>query len=277
MRKSKTSFVCVLLLTSLAAIGARAETPIEDPENPRLARIPAKDESVYVTQARAYSKRGHVELTPFVATPINNRWIAAVTPMLALTIHLRENIGLELIGGYQFNRYSAAQGEIQDREGASPLDAELKWMEWFVGADLQWAPFYGKLRLIPGVLGDYDLYFLAGFGVAGTRAPCEHSRVYVAGVGVDGSGVGVQGISGVCPDDPGAATLPAGTRFSGQFGAGVRIFFTHWLGVRLEFRDIVYSESVSRVDIGADGKKVEDLSTDIRHNVMFMFGFSLLI
>jgi len=251
---------------------------IASDETPPVARVPAADESVYVVQERAYSKRGHVELTAFVSTPVNSRWVQAIAPMFGLTYHIRENIGIELLGVYQFNRYSSAQLEVNDNEGASPLDAELKWMEWFAGAAFQWAPFYGKIKL-GGLLGDFDVYITAGFGIAGTRTGCEPKRVYRNGEGVDGTGVGVQGISEQCPDDPATATLPGGLKFAGQVGGGFRIFFSRYFGMRVEVRDIVYSEYVLRkvANPRSPMQPDDEVSTDIRHNVMFMLGLSLLI
>jgi outer membrane beta-barrel protein len=246
-----------------------------DPDNPPVTRVPAHDESVYVVEHREFTKRGHLEITAFVGTTVNDRWILSAAPMLSLTYHIRENIAIEAIGMYQFNRYSSAFFEVQD--AGSPADAELKWMEWFAGADVQWAPLYGKLRLVPGVLSTYDVYIAVGFGVAGTRSPCDAGRSYVGGNGVDGTGFGVMGISGNCPDDQTQATLPAGMRFAGQFGAGFRMMFSRYFGIRFEFRDIAYAELVDRFNQMPGNVKQEEVSTDIRHNVMLMLGLSLLL
>lgn len=264
----------MLLLLPLALLTAR---PAFAEDDPPLAKKLAADESVYVVQKRAYSKRAHLEVTPIFSSTLNNKFVSGVAPMLAMTYHLRENIGIELIGGYAFSRFTDATNEIKAKEALEAPDAERKWIEYFVGADIQWAPLYGKLRLVPGWLGDFDLYVLAGFGLAGTRAPCAPSAEYrqdKTGRVTDGSGV--QGVSGTCPVAPEDATLPHDMKLAGHFGGGFRIFFTRWLGVRLELRDIIYSESVTSVIVNASGRS-DEVSTDVRNNVFLLLGLSFLI
>lgn len=246
-----------------------------------LARVPAKDESIYVTQKRAYSKKGHLEFTPIFGAVLNTRFVSTIGVYGALAYHFKENFALEVMGGYSgvpFSRYTEATIEIREKENLEAPDADRKWMDWFIGADVQWSPFYGKLRLIPGVLGVFDVYVLAGMGVVGTRAPCLPNASYLAnGQGEEPGGQGVQGITGTCPADPSIAALPAGVKFAGQFGGGVRLFFARWFGVRFEVRDIIYSESVTRVEITAGNGRSETVSTDIRNNVLFIVGLSFLI
>ena len=245
-----------------------------------LARVPAKDESIYVTQKRAFSKRGHLEFTPIFGAVINTRFVSTLGLYGALAYHFKENFALEVMGGYSgvpFTRYTEATIEIREKENLEAPDADRKWMDWFVGADVQWSPFYGKLRLIPGLLATFDIYVLAGLGVVGTRAPCLPNASYLAnGQGEEPSGQGVQGITGTCPADPAVAALPAGIKFAGQFGGGARVFFARWFGIRVEIRDIIYSENVTRVEVTSGGRN-EVISTDIRNNVLLIVGLSFLI
>lgn len=262
------------------AVKPVVDKPLEAGE-PSLARVPAPDESIYVAQKRAYSKRGHFELTPIFGATINNRYTSTMGIMLGATYHLRENFGIELIGGYTgsgLSSFTEATNEIRDRASLEGPTAERKWMQYFVGLDAQFAPFYGKLRMIPGILGDYDLYLAVGFGLVGTETPCANGREYSSdGRGLVENGLGVQGVRGLCPASPAKAVLPADMRFAGTFGAGFRIFFLSWLGVRLEVRDIVYSELVNELKPTNGGQQQQEISTFIRHQMFFLFGVSFLL
>ncbi len=257
-----------------------AKTDAVSTEGIKLARVPAADESIYVTQLRAFSKKGHLEITPIFGAVLNTRFVSTIGLYGGITYHFKENFALEAFGGYSgppFSRYTEATVEINTKENLEAPNADRKWMDWFAGVDVQWSPFYGKLRLIPGVLATFDVYLLGGFGLVGTRAPCSPNATYLNnGQGEEPSGNGVQGITGTCPADPVNAALPAGVKFAGQFGAGARVFFARWFGVRLEIRDIIYSENVTEVQVRATGRE-ESVSTDIRNNVMLIVGLSFLI
>jgi outer membrane beta-barrel protein len=270
--------VALLTVASLAAFAPQVARA--DEEEFQLARVPSDDESIYVTQKRAYSKKGHVEFTPIFGAVLNTRFVSTMGLYGALTYHVKENFAIEAIGGYSgvpFSRFTEATIEIREKESLEAPAVDRKWMDWFVGLDAQWSPFYGKLRLIPGVLGVFDVYVLAGFGIVGTRAPCTPNATYNGQGDVDQGGTGVQGITGTCapPERADVAALPAGIRFAGQFGGGVRLFFANWFGVRLEIRDIIYSESVTEISRTAAGTS-EMVSTDIRNNVLFIVGLSFL-
>jgi len=240
----------------------------------QVMRVPFDDESIYVLQQRAYTKKGHLEFTPMFTTLLNSRFVQSFGLFGSLTYHFKESFALEVIGGYSgkpLTRYSDTTIELGDRAGVEPLPPDKVFMEWFAGGDLQWAPFYGKLRMIPGVLGDFDLYVLAGFGVVGTQAPCIAKGNY-NGSGLEADGRDVQGITGTCSSNPAEASLRFDTRFAAQFGGGFRIFFAKWFGARIEVRNIVYSILVNRKQLAGP-----EVFTDIRNNVMFIFGISFLI
>lgn len=268
----RLALVVTFLATAASTAAVSRTASADEPEN--TARVPFSDESIYVAEKRPYTKRGHLEITPTFGATLNNRYESGIAGILGVTYHIRENVGIEVIGGYTFSRYTDAVEEILQKESKQPPNAELKWMQWFVGADVQWAPLYGKLRLIPGILGDFDFYLAAGFAAVGTQNPCKPLTAYkVEKTGTVTDGSGVQGISGICPDAPNNV-LPADIRFAGNFGGGFRIFFTNYLGVRVEIRDLVYSDVVNSLGPNA---QTQEITTTIRHNVFALFGLSLLL
>jgi outer membrane beta-barrel protein len=269
----RVALVLGFLASAPAMMGMAGTSTAWADEAPNTARVPFSDESIYVAEKRPYTKRGHLELTPTFGVTLNNRYESAIAGILGVTYHIRENVGIEVIGGYAASRYTDAVEEILTKESKQPPNAELKWMNGFVGGDVQWAPFYGKLRLIPGILGDFDFYIAVGFAAVWTSNPCKPQQTYKAGgTGLVADGTGVQGISGICPDSPNNV-LPADVRFAGNFGAGFRIFFTNYLGVRLEIRDLVYSDVVDSLPTPTS----QEVTTTIRHNVFLLMGLSFLI
>ncbi len=276
------SLVLPLLIAAespASAPASQAPTAVKSPEGFEIVRVPGADESIYVTQRRAYTKRSHLEFTPMFTALLNNRFVSSMGLWGSLVYHFREGLALEAIGGYSgrpFTRYSDATLELlADPISSEPLPPDKVFVEWFAGLDLQWAPFYGKLRLIPGILGDYDLYVLGGFGVVGTQAPCLIEGVY-NGMGM-ANGRDVQGITGTCSSNQTYASLRYDLRFAGHFGGGFRIFFTRWFGARIEVRDLIYSILINSVKADPITGTRTEVTTDIRNNIQFVFGLSFLI
>jgi outer membrane beta-barrel protein len=257
-----------------AALATAAPRKVVSPEGYELERVPAADESIYVLQKRAYTKRNHLEITPMFTALTNSRFVQSFGVWGSLAYHFRESLALEVVGGYSgkpLTRYTDTTVELGQLADVEPLPFDKVFLEWFVGADIQFAPIYGKLRLIPGILGDYDLYVFGGGGVVGTQAPCIPRGNYT-GAGLDTDGRDVQGISGQCSADPAQASLKFDLRPAAHFGGGFRIFFTKWFGARIELRDIIYSVLVTRKTMTGT-----EVWTDIRNNLLFVFGLSFLI
>jgi len=225
------------------------------------AKKKAVDESIYVVQRRAYSKSGKFELTPIFFTSLNNKFVGHFGPAVAAVYHVRENFGIELVSsipGATIGFYSALVDEVYNQESLTPEVVDLKQLSYFGGADMQFSALYGKVDLY-GLLVDYDFYVTAGFGVAGTKETCIAKKEEECSSETDPStGRGMR-----TPLDSNDQW-----KLAGQLGGGARFFFSDMLGLRLEIRDLVYS------DRAADAGLV---STDTRSNVLFMLGLSVLL
>lgn len=227
------------------------------------AQAADKDESIYVVQERAYSKRGKFEITPIFMAKINTKYTGNIGGALSLAYHLRENFALELAGGLGHNYYSNTIEEIYRFEDLTPQMADLKQMKWFTTLGFQWSPFYGKLRLVPGHLGDFDFYVGAGMGIAETKEPCGTSSGDGTCKLIDENNPNRFGFGLRAP------TLTSDRfKLAGNFSVGIRIFFKEWLGVRLELRDIVYADKVDN-----NG----ETTSNITNNLAVFLGLSFLL
>jgi hypothetical protein len=127
------------------------------------------DESIYVVQQRAYSKKGRFELTPFFLTGLNPKFVGYLGGGLSAAYHLRENFTIEValslpkIGMVPF--YSALVYEVYQYEGLTPEEVDLKQMSYFGAVSAQYSALYGKFDIY-SILLDYDLYLTAGMGLS---------------------------------------------------------------------------------------------------------------
>lgn len=251
--------------TARAPIGAAAEAsaPAEAGEASAAspaAVVHAADESVYVVQRRAYSKKGMVELTPMLYTSLNNKFVGHAGPGVSLAYHMRENLAVELTSSLPYTMYAFYSGmvfELYDKETLTPEVVDLKQMRYFGALSLQFSALYGKFEFYDHLL-DYDFYATAGFGLTTTVETCAPPGQ--GGCGEDDFEIG-RGLR---------APEMASDRykFSGNLGGGLRVFFADWIGLRVEVRDIVYSDKAAEANL---------VTTDIRNNVLLMLGVSFLI
>ena len=141
---------------------------------PKTRALVAEDESIYVVQKRAYSKKGKFEITPFIFTAMNPKFVGYVGGGFSLAYHLRENFSIELSTSIPYAIapfYSALVYEVYTYETLTPEEVDLKQMTYFGALSAQFSALYGKFELY-GILLDYDLYLTAGFGLTTTVEPC---------------------------------------------------------------------------------------------------------
>jgi len=77
-------------------------------------------------------------------------------------------------------------------------------LRYYLTGGLQWSPLYGKLSFVTDDIVHFDAYLLAGFGMAYTET---------------------------------------GAKFATNLGVGLRYFFSSWLSIKLEVRDLIYTET----------------------------------
>lgn len=252
------SLVAAALMTTGSAYAqVRPDPSTEETSKSELD----SDESIYVVQRRAYSKRGKFELTPMVFQRLNFKFSNYTGVALSAGYHFRENLALEVVSSVPvlfFSSYSNLVTDLFDQESLEPEAVDLKQMDYFAGTSLNFSALYGKFDVY-GVLLDYDFYAVAGFGLTQTRERCSPLR--------DGAECEPfqdrEDFGTRAPEDSADEW-----RVSGHFGGGLRLFFRDWVGLRVELRDIVYAD---RAAIG------DEITTDITNNVFLFAGASFLL
>ncbi len=216
----------MLMLWILAlATGARADESSEPQTAPPAidadrtgllkARIP-------VIAGTRFLKNDRLEITPSVALSFRDAFFKKTVVGLEVGWHFSDALALSVRGAYSF---SAPSGAIQVCSGTttggcqSPERAELAGhapgdLIFLTGGSLEWTPLYGKISVLAETFRNFELFADLG-----------------------GTLVGYRGISA---NAGGALALTGG----GELGLGARFFFTRWLALRLEIKDLVYPEQV---------------------------------
>jgi outer membrane beta-barrel protein len=245
-------------------------------DGPKTRALVAEDESIYVVQKRAYSKKGKFEITPFVFTAMNPKFVGYIGGGFSFAYHLRENFAVEFSTSIPYAIapfYSALVYEVYTYETLTPEEVDLKQVEYFGALSAQFSALYGKFELY-GILLDYDLYLTAGLGLTTTKEPC------VPNTGDCGGAIGqyVNPTTGLLEGGLGFGlhTPEAGgdaLKLSGHLGGGIRMFFTERLGVRIEIRDIVYADR----KVGSTQSTSQGVTTDIRNTIFVFLGATVLL
>ncbi|MEM6533068.1 MAG: outer membrane beta-barrel domain-containing protein [Myxococcota bacterium] len=254
--------VNLLALAAVMLLGPVNAVAAEESKQKRLTR--GEDESVYVVQRRSYSKRGKFELTPMLFQRLNFKFSNYTGVALSAGYHFRENLAFEVITSVPlpllFNSsYSNLATELFDQETLEPEAVDLKQLNYFLGAGLNFSALYGKFDIY-GELLDYDFYVVAGFGVTQTRERCtpapgdEECEAFQDRVDL-----------GTRPPLDSSDEY----RLSGHLGGGLRLFFRDWIGLRVEVRDVVYADRAE--------DPLRGVTTEVANNVFLMAGASFLL
>ncbi len=257
MRK-RTNLICIGALLFFGST-ALAQDPLAPEARDQLQRAAvAEDESIYVVQERSFSKSEKFEIDVFLTTKVNPKFVGYLGMGVSAAMHLRENFALELNTTIPYVLeafYSDLVYEVFTYENLAPQKVDLKVLTYAGSLNMQFSALYGKLSFYD-ILLDYDLYVLAGVGVARTLQSCFPTNQDGCSEEFDvGRGLREQ------------ADFTDVWKVTGNIGGGLRFFFSDFMGIRFELRDIVYSDR----DI-SDG----ETSTDIRNNLMFSSGVSFL-
>lgn len=182
----------------------------------------ASDETIYVIEDKPYLAGGHFEVSPQLVMSFNDRFTNHYGLLLTGMYHLRENVGVELAGGYLFGLPSEITNEIREKGRLAPEPVDLYSLTWVATGNVQWSPIYGKVSVLDMALGQYSMYFSVGAGVTGLSL----ERYF---------------------DAPGEQyELDWPLSFTSTVGAGLRVYFTDWLGARIELRDYVQANTVGK-------------------------------
>jgi len=223
------------ILGMLVATPVFAQTAEEEAgdvsEVEKDARGPLR-ERIRPVSGQLFKQDGRFELSPGLALSVRDAFFNKYVLGGLLAYHMTEELGVALRAGYALSSISGAT-QVCDAKGCrKPTRKNLERFSAYgnirlMGSlELQWAPVYGKLSLSAEAFLPFKFYGLIGPGIV------------------------MYGPEGKLK-----------TSVSGTFGVGFRFVATRFMTVRMEFRDVIYQESI-------DGKG------SIRNQLMFDLGVS---
>jgi outer membrane beta-barrel protein len=104
-------------------------------------------------------------------------------------------------------------------------------MRYYFMGSLLWSPLYGKLSFFTGDIVPFDAYLIGGFGMVSTET---------------------------------------GIKLAGNIGLGLRYVATSWLAIKLEVRDLIYTDRLYLSEAGA-------YYSDIQNQVMIGIAVSFFL
>jgi outer membrane beta-barrel protein len=206
----------------------------EEEELPDFDAVRATDrpprEGTPLIAGKLHPMAGRFEIAGLFDYSLNDKYTKYLGGSGHLNYHIFDWLGLDLYGGYLLGDETSIADKVRI-QGKSKInldrgDTELcavsetglacepelpdLWQTtWFAGANLQWAPLYGKLS----VVSEYDLNF----------------QFFLTG------GVAVEGIQKKQNDGTFDTTTPI--RISGNGGIGLRLMPLDFMALRVELRN----------------------------------------
>jgi len=206
---------------------------------PALAQEKAKSakskESVEVREDRIKS----IQRKPFIK---KGRW--ELTPLFIISLNDAfyqkmgggASLAYHLADSLGLELHAGYVGTVQtDMVGffqqANQALPKVSQLQYYLTANVMWSPLYGKLSLFTDEIVHFDAYLVGGFGMASTET---------------------------------------GIKFASSIGLGLRYFATSWLVIKIEVRDMIYTEKLK-----LDVQRTE--FSDLQNHIMFSAGVSFFL
>ncbi len=212
-----------------------------------------QNERIDVMQRREDSVRGRMEASLSFGLSLDDVFTRHLATALSFAYHPNEIFAVEAVwmssklpffqgardDGIRWGHlYTGAWEEVHRDTQLNLANADLSMISNYLGINAQWSPIYGKWTLFGRLLGHADFYFLAGFGAASTEYQNTQRR-----------------------------WLDTGTRLMANLGAGLRIFLSRMLALRLELKDLSFAARV---------EESTGVETKIRNVLFLTLGVSFL-
>ncbi len=123
---------------------------------------------ISVIQKKYLPKTERFQLYAGVGTTTNSPWFLNLGAKFNLGYYFTESFGIELSGIILSNSERQVSKEIRDNNSLQP--EKFVNTKNYMGADIVWAPIYGKLSLLNERIIPFDMYFSAGGGTSSTNS-----------------------------------------------------------------------------------------------------------
>lgn len=242
---------------------------------------------VHTLVRRTERAEGKHELSLIAPIQINGKFTDHIGTGLEYLYHLRESLAVTVGGTYfPYAALSPFTDQLVDVAKQQPYPSSAVLLQYEAHAGLEVSPIYGKFALFDWRVVQFGFYVGASAGVAQTRVQLRRADA-------------ARGLDRTFGD--------AGLRPVGHLNTGFRLFLGDFMALRLEVRDTVFSDSVTRIngctksdvdkmlggqgvsascnpdafaDREADGRIAADLlkepSSDVLNNIQFAAAISVL-
>lgn len=152
----------------------------------------AQEGRLPVVDNKLYPARLNPEISFMWDASLAERYTSHMGPRVSAVWHIIDMLAVELHGGYLIGSESSIMRTLRDKslatrrptpqpnkpavEGREPALPGLQMLTYHLGADLWFAPVYGKLSFVGEQEGTFQFYGLAGLGIAGTRTVTDETR-----------------------------------------------------------------------------------------------------
>ena len=175
------------------------------------------------------------ELMPTFSVTFHDAYVQKFIVGLDLNYHITNWVSVGLTFGYAFNRNTNLTNQVNS---ILTQKTEVTKLGFLILANGQFSPIFGKFMMFSKLLVNYDLHVTVGVGVAQLKS--------------NGDVLGTK-----------FALAPLA-------GVGFRLLFAEFIGVNLEFRDLIVKQALNVT-------KNNTFSSSFVNNFMFTLGISVLL
>ncbi len=214
-----------------------------------VTRTPISWKDILVVIRKPFLKLHRIELSPFVATTMNDNMIRHNTLGLQANYYLSDVFAVGVEGQYFTHQFREPFDLVGRQARRLPTVNEYNWSAAF---NFHYVPVYGKFAVLDKHLLTWEVFFTAGAGV-GQSSVIERDRTY-----------------------PGFDNF----LLQANVGLSMRFFLSKFLTVTMGFRDYVFLDQFepanrsAMMNATADDAK-ENADSAFINNVMFQLGVSI--
>lgn len=136
---------------------------------------------ISVIQKKYMPKTERFQLFAAGGTTTNSPWFLNLGLKLNLGYFFTESFGIELSGIFLSNSEREVSKEIRANNNLQP--EKFVNTKNYMGADLVWAPIYGKVTFLNERIVPFDMYFAAGAGSSATNSKEGNNTTFHIGTG----------------------------------------------------------------------------------------------
>ncbi|MGE3455301.1 MAG: outer membrane beta-barrel domain-containing protein [Kofleriaceae bacterium] len=214
-------------------------------------RTPLSWKDIVVVVRKPFLKVRRTELTPIVATTLNDNMIRHYTIGGEIAYWLTDVLAVGVEGHYYQKRFQEPFDLVARQARRLPT---INTYKWSAALDFHYVPVYGKFAVLDKRLVTWEVFFTAGIGA---------------------------GQSEVVPRDtkyPGFTNL----LIMPNVGASMRFFIAKWLTINVGVRDYIFYDKFEPTDrapgMNDTAQEAKDNATgSLINNVMFQIGFSFWV